>query len=116
MKGLIISILLCSILGLSNTKQNLNLFNFKSQFRENNSTASNCTTNTTVVEKPYTHLLYFLQYVLLGPPKNACTPDIFDLIQEAPDDIDLFTMIAIASQNFYLYWIQNEYDEETFEG
>ena len=113
MKGLIISILLFSILGLSNTKQNLNLFNFKSQFREDN---SNCTKNTTAVEKPYTHLLYFLQYVLLGPPKNACIPDIFDLIQEAPDDIDLFTMIAIASQNFYLYWIENEYDEETFEG
>ena len=92
--------------------ENLKSFDIQQKIKE---TSIN---NNTVVEKepPYTHLLYFLQYVILGPPKNASQPDIFDLIQEAPDEIDLLTMIIFASQAFNEFWVDNEYDEDTFEG
>ena len=114
MKVLLISLLFLSLLSLSSTKLNLNLklFDFQSHLR------GESRNSTSVVEKepPYTHLLYFLQYVILGPPKNASQPDIFDLIQEAPDEIDLLTMIIFASQAFNEFWVDNEYDEDTFEG
>jgi hypothetical protein len=52
---------------------------------------------------------------LLGKP-NLNQTNIFDLVDKIPDDIDLFSIIALLSQNFNQFWTENYYDEDTFDG
>ena len=101
------------LLGASIAKQNLNLFGSKLQ------SLDNYTNNFTTVEQKessYSHLLNFLKYMLLGPPKNSSQPDIFDVIQNTPDDLDLLTMIIGSTQNFDFFRAKNQFDENIFAG
>jgi hypothetical protein len=42
--------------------------------------------------------------------------EFFDYIQEFPDDVDLLPIIILLSENFYIFWTDNSYAHETFEG
>lgn len=64
---------------------------------------------------PYFHLAYAIQYILLGKP-DPTAPDIFTLIDAAPDDVDLVFMIVFGTQNFVQFWETNGYDEDGYEG
>jgi hypothetical protein len=114
MKLLTFCLLFFTIFGVSNTKQQLKLFDSKPQFKDN---SSNNRTTVEQKEPPYFHLLNFLKYMVLGPPKNSSQKlDIFDIIKEAPDDTDLLTMIIDASENLNQFLKKNKIDEDIFEG
>ena len=111
MIALILSLVIISIFGVTGAIQpDFKLFDYYSPELRSNVTLVNGRR-----EPPYTPLLYFLQYVFLGPPKPN-QPSIFDIIEQAPDDTDLLSMIIIASQQFNLYWTENDFDEDTFDG
>ena len=113
MKAAVFSLLLLSLLCIvsaKNNNANLEVYDFKSKL-----TSILTSLKETQKEPAYTYLLQFIQYVILGPSNNS-SQNIFDLIQEAPDEIDLFSMIGFASQAFYPFWTENGYDEDGFEG
>jgi hypothetical protein len=108
MKQLVsVTIFLISILGFS-ICSNDDVDSFRA-FQSKNSGYCNSTTPV------YCHIQYFLQYILLGKP-NLNQTNIFDLVDKIPDDIDLFSIIALLSQNFNQFWTENYYDEDTFDG
>jgi hypothetical protein len=110
MKVIILSLLIIlSVFKTTSAHSNLKLFDFDPKY------TSNITNFKNDPYPAYYHLLYAAQYILLGKP-DPSKPDIFEVIDGAPDELTLFEMIGFGSQGFYVYWTENDYDENGFEG